>query len=460
MSIISDLVINQTNNVVSLENLEDVPENFLLRAPKRGKLIKGPNWTAYKKENLCTIPRKIEKVLIEDKHMTTRGFSSQSERFSGRNQSEKYEFPGPGTYQNVQDTFNTTSTSFSSKGYGNGFISSSIRFDDPKVYYDQFLPGPGHYKVDEKVSITSEVDKNINYKYLYHKSNIKSLKVKKDFPGPGFYNPIMSEVEKTKWPLSAFQSRVNRFNKEEIGSDVPGPGKYFKEKNNPKIPDNKNIEDQKMFKGNTLSYFFKLPSPKKENLNKYIEKNHQENLPEYKLHKNSDCDTQIVQNIKHVMQNEQLKIKTHTSFGNYTKNKFNHTHFTNSQISTGYFPKSSKSLEATKKEFLMTLNSKMRNNRQRKKVISSQRSQASPNFQLKQNAIIETRNVQTISDNLKEALYLKEILGKNQKRPLFELSPPRWSDLISSHNPGPAYYKPQLVPDKVDFFNDNLSRWI
>jgi hypothetical protein len=451
MSNVSELELNHGKNIVSLESLDDIADNYLLRAPKKGKIIKGPNWTAYKRENLGTIPRKVEKVLIEDRHKTTRGFSSQSERFSARNQSEKYFFPGPGSYQNSQDTFNTTSSSFSSKGYGNGFASNSVRFDDPKFYYDQFMPGPGQYKVDQTDSIFTNVDKNMNYKYLYHKSEIKSLKVKKELPGPGFYNPKIHENKGNFGPLCTFQSKVDRFQKETFKTEVPGPGKYF----NDDSPEGKQEpQDGKIFKGNTLSYFFKLPSPKKEDpLYKYINK-------DGKLEKQS-----IIQENPNLLtidsiqkENENFKNKTGSiNLLQETKNKFKKTHYTNSQISTGYFPKSSNSLERTKRHFLMTINNKYRN---KKHKINANRDNSSPNFQLKQNMIVEKTNINEDRDNLKEALYLKEILGKADKRPLFELSPPRWSEKISNHNPGPAYYKPLKIPDKIHFYNENLSRWI
>jgi hypothetical protein len=251
---------NLENNIVSLENLDEIQDKYLLRAPRKGKLIKGPNWTAYNRENLGTIPRKMEKVLIEDKNNKERlGFSCQTERFATRAQSVKNMFPGPGAYQTIKDPVNTTSSSQSTRGFGNGFASLSDRFDDPKFYYDKFLPGPGQYKINDKISIKSDIDKNIHFKSLYDNTKVKSLMIKQEMPGPGFYNPILLTNLETRGPLSSFKSNVTRFRRDNK-SAFPGPGKY-----NP----NKIEEDKK---GKTLSYFFRETVPKKEDpLLKYID---------------------------------------------------------------------------------------------------------------------------------------------------------------------------------------------
>lgn len=234
------------NNVVSLENFEDINENYLLKAPKKGKIRKGPNWTAYRRENLGTIPRKTEKVLIEDNNSKSdKGFSTQSDRFSGRPDSIKYSYPGPGAYQLSKDFMKTASSFYSSKGYGNGFVSTSERFDDPKLYYEKYYPGPGQYKIDEKISLSSTIDKSLSYKSMYDKSDIKSLKIKYEFPGPGYYNPIL--ITTSQLHSVSLNSKTQRF-RQENEKQVPGPGKYFKD-----------LEFTKQLikkKGNTQSHFF------------------------------------------------------------------------------------------------------------------------------------------------------------------------------------------------------------
>ena len=74
--------IPMASNIVSIDNLNEVKEEYFRKTAHRGKLFKGPNWTAYNKENLGSIPRTVEKALVEDKKgMTKVGFSTQTERF-------------------------------------------------------------------------------------------------------------------------------------------------------------------------------------------------------------------------------------------------------------------------------------------------------------------------------------------------------------------------------------------
>ena len=89
---------SMASNIVTLDNLNELGEKFFRKTTHKGKLYKGPNWTAYNKENLGSIPRTVEKALVEDKKgMTKVGFSTQTERFFPKIDSAK-ECPGPGTY--------------------------------------------------------------------------------------------------------------------------------------------------------------------------------------------------------------------------------------------------------------------------------------------------------------------------------------------------------------------------
>ena len=73
---------SMASNIVTLDNLNELGEKFFRKTTHKGKLYKGPNWTAYNKENLGSIPRTVEKALVEDKKgMTKVGFSTQTERF-------------------------------------------------------------------------------------------------------------------------------------------------------------------------------------------------------------------------------------------------------------------------------------------------------------------------------------------------------------------------------------------
>ena len=229
-------------------------EKYHATLPKKGTILKGPVYTAYKRESLGTIPRKSENIIIEDKtDKSICGFSSQSERFSTR--SHSIDNPGPGTYQVCKDFNYTSSKSFySSKGFGNGFISTSDRFDGVREFYDQFYPGPGQYKSSTKASLMNDINKNLLYKGLFRKDETVSLKDNIETPGPGYYN-IKNKHNQINDPSYIFKSSTDRFKTEKNFST--GPGIYFKE------------EEQDKLK--TESYYFKNPLEKKEDLlNKHL----------------------------------------------------------------------------------------------------------------------------------------------------------------------------------------------
>ena len=78
--------------------------------------------------------------------------------------------PGPGSYNLCGDMdFTRTSSSFySSKGLGNGFVSTSDRFDDSKLYYCKYAPGPGEYCPESNKTLEHEVACSILGKSLYN----------------------------------------------------------------------------------------------------------------------------------------------------------------------------------------------------------------------------------------------------------------------------------------------------
>ena len=250
---------SMASNIVTLDNLNEIGEKFFRKTTHKGKLYKGPNWTAYNQENLGSIPRTVEKALVEDKKgMTKVGFSTQTERFFPKIDSAK-ECPGPGTYNISGDMdFTRTSTSFySSKGFGNGFVSQTERFNDSTLYYSKYAPGPGDYQPQKTGSISDDISKTLLAKSLYNNKKTRSLKVKGQSPGPGYYNPIMDTFD-LKWKLNkykgedaVFQSVVPRFKKNGKGMEVPGPGKYFK--------DEYYIDYNDKNKPKTMSYFFRNP---------------------------------------------------------------------------------------------------------------------------------------------------------------------------------------------------------
>lgn len=191
----------------------------------------------------------------------------------------------------------------------NGFLSSSDRFDNTKTKEDQYRPGPGDYNNFEINSIADKVLKNKRTK-----TNDNSKKEKKwayivytDGPGPGLYYP-QKQYHNLKIMSSFFASETKKGKFYENYNDSnPGPGQYFKlkqeltssPKKNKKFPNfffrdryEKKENPFKKFKidyGDSMNYQYKLISKKGklQNLKIYssLPNNHQnpKDLKDYYL---------------------------------------------------------------------------------------------------------------------------------------------------------------------------------
>ena len=411
----SNISIN--SNIVTLENLNDINENLFRKTTPKGKLFRGPNWTAYNKENLGSIPRQIEKTLVEDKKGLSKiGFSTQTERFFPKFNNEKNN-PGPGSYNVSQDLdFTRTNTSFySSKGFGNGFISQSERFNDSNLYYSKYAPGPGQYQPQETKTIVHDINKKLLAKSLYNNKKTQSLKVKKDFPGPGSYNPIYNTFDalwnynnnniKEKKEDAVFKSTVPKFFKmKEV--NFPGPGKYYK--------DEYYIDINEKNKPQTQSYFFKEPHKKKvDMLEKYEIKTKQN--PEDAKFKLMDKKGKIYNTLQ---QNSDF------DFLQSIKAGFNNP------------------LAITKKDLY-----KLRNKTFMKDNIKRSDSK-NENYIMANGGLSNDQGME----------YIHKILHKPQKPDLFELSSPRWKkNEYEFKVPGPAYYHPRNQPKTLSFNRNNID---
>jgi hypothetical protein len=284
---------NTTDKVVSIENTDEINSNpnFYLRSPNRGKIYRGPNWNAFNRESLGSIPRHTENILFKNKNNEQKlGFNSQSERFNKKSETIKYSFPGPGRYNlNSNSTTNTntnvsldssistnlplTNPSFSTKGYGNGFISQSNRFDDKHEFYEKYYPGPGHYTNKTALSFDRELKNNKRYQSLYNIKESKSLKIFQDIPGPGFYNPII--------PIELKHEMMDNENKHSFGGgDRFKELSHLKEKNNFPGPGKYSVYGSFVKNPDKTSFFFKNINPdesddtykfvKEDLINKYI----------------------------------------------------------------------------------------------------------------------------------------------------------------------------------------------
>ena len=398
----SNTELSMPSNIVTIDNLNEYRENFFRKTSYKGKLFKGPNWTAYNKENLGSIPRTVEKALVEDKKgMTKVGFSTQTERFFPKPDSAK-QCPGPGSYNISGDMdFTRTSTSFySSKGFGNGFVSQSERFNDSNLYYSKYAPGPGDYQPQKRGSIADDINKMLLAKSLYNNKKTRSLKVKGQSPGPGHYNPIMDtfdlkwKINKYKGEDAVFQSIVPRFKKKK-GLEVPGPGKYFK--------DEYYIDYNDKNKPKTMSYFFKNPSKKKVDLlQKYDIKTKQEK---------EDARFKLITNIK----------------GNIIYNYV---------VANGIPVKDIYKL--------------------RKKGSLHGKDGKEPTLYEQQ---LVMANGGISSEQGME--YIHRIIHRPEKPDIFLLFAPRWKkNQLALKVPGPAYYHPKNQPKALSFNNADKNKFI
>lgn len=387
------------NNIVTVENLSESTEGCFLKTNKKGKLFRGPNWTAYNKSNLGSIPRRVEKNIIEDtKSQAKMAFTTSSERFRDIEQIIKN--PGPGSYEVSRplDYTRTTSSFHSTKGFGNGFVSNSDRFDTNQLYYGKYLPGPGEYTNDSKGTLAYKVMTSQFGKNLFCSQKTKSLLIKQSTPGPGYYNPMFSSTNNhfsDSKKSFFFSSDIKRFQKIDK-KKYPGPGYYFLD-----------LSESNQIKClNKESHFFKTKSIEEEDL----------------LAKLDIKTTQSKDDVKYKLVEKKGKIVNCIQNG------------------TNYQFDNDKTLMPAKELFKIEANS----------IIKNQNLDQQPNANL-----LKIRSARIDNDKERGYDYIHKILKKEKKPDLFELSPARWEKKEEFKMPGPAYYRPKIPNAKLSFNRNN-----
>ena len=98
--------------------------HLFLRVGRPGKLYLQPNYTAFTKTSLGSIPSKVEKTLLKTDDNTTISISfinpTANDISKNSSSSEFTTYKDPRSY----------TTSYSKKGYGVGFVSKVERFDN------------------------------------------------------------------------------------------------------------------------------------------------------------------------------------------------------------------------------------------------------------------------------------------------------------------------------------------
>ena len=388
---------NVDDNIVSLENLNEIDKDlFRKKITSKGKLFKGTNWTAYNKENLGSIPQKLEKALIKDKKNPSKiGFSSTSKRFF----QNKEKNPGPGSY-NISKDLTRTSISFpSSKISGNSSISKSTRFNNSSLFYSKYTPGPGEYAKEHFGTLFYNVSKSLRGKSLYNTKKNQSLKKRLLTPGPGHYNIDNDNKWNKFYKSSVFVSKVPRFKKKEDNRTLD-PGKYYKDDYFVDIKDRYNDNNVKE------SFYFRKAQEKQVDL-----------LNKYKIK-----TEQTPNDAKFKLQNKKGKVYNLNNdlFNPFTLNKQDIYIFRNKTFTKG-MPNKEKNED--KNKYLMT-------------------------------------SIGISNNDIDSMEYIHKILNKNKKPDIFKLNAPRWKkDDNEFKNPGPAYYNPK-TQYKVLSFNRNNEDFI
>ena len=123
-----------------------------------------PNYTAFTKTNLGSIPSKLEKTLI--KSNTSKPTSTFiNNTISSFNKKKDLTVP------KEEKDIRKYTTSFSSKGFGVGFVSKVIRFGENLSGYK---PGPADYSPEKNFTLLNKIEKStfgksfFKKKLLYH----------------------------------------------------------------------------------------------------------------------------------------------------------------------------------------------------------------------------------------------------------------------------------------------------
>ena len=407
--------------------------NFFLRTGRPGHLFLSPNYTAYTKTSLGSIPSKIEKTLIKtdtNKPLSTNMTCS----FLSYDTNKKLE--------NLPENSDIKkySTSFSSKGFGVGFVSKVNRFSDNLSAY---APGPADYSPDKNFTLMSKVEKSDFGKSLFKKQTSKSLNNINNYymnnnssKATSAKSNNDSEVSnnKAKKGCYFFESTTDRF----IGSVFsninknPGPGKYNYEANNisVKFPDK-------------LSPEFRSPTSKIINPIKYynLNKNEFKQLG-YHLYNNRKNGKVIniwngfQYNPDDIIKNSS-SLKSNIKFNNRSKS------INNSKLSM--LPTNTNTSNLPTLEFDTYKNiSNMKNNCSQYVSLISE--------------VNKSSGVKLCEESKKK---FEKNMQKFKKKDLFTLSAPRWDQGLFHDNethfqvPGPAYYAPKIQTTKKSF---NLNK--
>lgn len=407
-------------------------QNFFLRVGKPGKLFLQPNYTAFTKTSLGTIPSKIEKTLLKTETnipLTTSINNSLASTESKFNSS---------TTNNSTMSFGNTynnSKSFNRKGYGNGFVSKVERFSK---YLKEYTPGPGDYYSDKLYTVENDVKRSYFGKSFFVEKRNKSLNL---------LNPATSNEQK----FYTSQERENLLKKKDKDAES-------KEK------DSKSKEDKNSQKGN---YYFESKSKRFfgsvfSNKNKYPGPGKYFTNLEYKIRdidKNSPNFIYPAQKVINPVMYYDLNSNDGKDIGFGIKNKIK-----NAKVATywggvphlGHTYDFGDTITGKEKKFKKSQN------------LGEQNVVSIPDFDviktIRRNKFFRTKQDYLPSISEEKILNSNSMISnllKFKKKDLFGLAAPRWDQGEYHDNeshfqvPGPAYYDPRIINNKKSF---NLNK--
>lgn len=210
-------------NRVSIENQYFNQDQYVLKSPPKGKIYKGSIKNAYNRVSLGSIPQKYENVIFRDELCSNKlGFNSQVPRFHNALEGSQYittmktEPSMNYTDRDKRCIQNASSPSFSSKGYGVGFVSKAERFSDEyDSYKAKFQPGPGEHNQFVN-TINTNISKSNTYKSLHLSSSKESAcLLSNGLPGPGEYDIQKSFIKPNfgnkQWTVKKEFERLQKF---------------------------------------------------------------------------------------------------------------------------------------------------------------------------------------------------------------------------------------------------------
>ena len=440
------------DNNSSINNSWDTKHLFL-RVGRPGRLFLQPNYSAFTKTNLGSIPSKIEKTLLKTEESIPIAISFNKSIPNNTSKTEQI-YKDPRSY----------TTSYSSKGYGVGFVSQVPRFNynNKKTNF----PGPGEYSPDKILSLQNNINKSIFGKSIFSEKTSKSLNLLTGFNHNNNYihQDILKRLKKITTSNDRYKSidndSLNNDNNDKNNKEDNNKGNYFFE------------SKVKKFSGGLFNNNNKNPGPGKYFIDiNYKIKNQNKKSPEF-IEPTKKRESPV--KFFGLNNNDEKKI----GFG-LVDNKKNGkiATFWNGPPSLGFSYDFGKTIKKTKKTNYSDNNMKYDGNcmvnipdydvsKTLRKLGNMNLKKKSPfGEQNKYRSLSEEKNKYKYDDNkYKYDLIMKDLM-KFRRKDFFGLSAPRWDEGLFHDNashfqiPGPAYYQP-IFPALKRSFNINQKDFI